>query len=166
MSDRATIVVGARVRTMDPALRVADAIGVADGAFTVVGTREDVLAWAPAGVEVIDVGGAAILPGLLDAHVHHNLAGEAELRELRVASTDSVDGIIAAVADRVASTEDRWIAGGNWGSKPVRHRAGGPPARPSSADVVRRRTGVRRRRSLPFVIDHEVSSVHPHVPIG
>ena len=116
MSARAAIVVDARVRTMDPECRDAEAFGIADGAFTVVGTREDVLAWAPADAEVIDVGGAAILPGLLDTHVHHNMAGEAELRELQVAPTDSVDAIIAAVADRVENTEDEWIVGGNWGS--------------------------------------------------
>ena len=116
MSARTTVVLGARVHTMDPVSGLAEAFGVADGVFTVVGSRVDVLRWAPADAEVIDLGGAAVLPGLLDTHVHHNMAGEAELRELRVAPTDPVDAIIAAVAERVANTEDEWVVGGNWGS--------------------------------------------------
>lgn len=56
--------------TMDAADRVAEAIAVADGRVLAVGTEAEVSAAAGPGARKIDLGGAAVMPGLVDTHPH------------------------------------------------------------------------------------------------
>src|SRR5439155_16773849 len=53
------------------------AILVIDGRIQSVGARADVEREAPAGTKIIDLGAATILPGLIDAHTHVFLQGDA-----------------------------------------------------------------------------------------
>lgn len=62
------LVVDAKVFTGQGA-SFASAFRVEDGVFTWVGDRIDAPAPAP-GEEVVDLGGATVLPGLLDVHTH------------------------------------------------------------------------------------------------
>jgi len=62
------LVVDAKVFTGQGA-SFASAFRVEDGVFTWVGDRSDAPAPAP-GEEVVDLGGATVLPGLLDVHTH------------------------------------------------------------------------------------------------
>lgn len=61
-------IVGARVRTLDPERPFARAVAVRGG--TIVAVGEDVRAACDARTHVIDAGGAALIPGLVDAHIH------------------------------------------------------------------------------------------------
>jgi predicted amidohydrolase YtcJ len=64
-------IVGARIRTLDPARPEASAVAWdAAGVITAVGSDEEVRAALPAGAEVIDGKGIALVPGLTDAHIH------------------------------------------------------------------------------------------------
>jgi imidazolonepropionase-like amidohydrolase len=53
------------------------AILVAEGRIRLVGPRVAVEKQAPAATKVIDLGGATVLPGLIDAHTHVFLQGDA-----------------------------------------------------------------------------------------
>lgn len=64
------VVTGARVRTFDPARPAARAVCVRDGLIVAVGDDDEARAAAAAGAEVLDAGGAALVPGLVDAHIH------------------------------------------------------------------------------------------------
>lgn len=64
------ILTGARVRTLDPARPTASAVAVHDGTITAVGEAADVRDWRGPGTEVVDLGGAHLVPGLVDAHSH------------------------------------------------------------------------------------------------
>ncbi|MCP3136174.1 amidohydrolase [Pyxidicoccus xibeiensis] len=68
-----TVYVASRVRTLDPARPVAEALAVRDGKVLATGTRDEVLAAAGEGARVVDLGTATLVPGLTDAHGH--LAG-------------------------------------------------------------------------------------------
>ena len=60
-------IVNARVRTLDPARPFASAVGVRGGTIVSVGDDEvDV----DARTEVLDARGAALVPGLVDSHIH------------------------------------------------------------------------------------------------
>src|SRR4051812_12422808 len=63
-------IVGARVRTLDPARPFASAVAVQAGTIVAVGDDAVVREHCDARTEVIDARGAALIPGLTDAHVH------------------------------------------------------------------------------------------------
>lgn len=64
-----------------------------------------------------DLGGAFVMPGLVDVHNHHAIAGRAELFELQLPRGASLDEVLAAVAAHAARTpEGGWITGGAWGT--------------------------------------------------
>ncbi|MDQ0076768.1 amidohydrolase [Arthrobacter oryzae] len=69
------------------------------------------------GTEIIDLGGAYAMPGLLDVHNHHILAGQMDLFELNEVPTQSLDDLLTAVAEYSGSLgPDEWVVGGSWGS--------------------------------------------------
>ena len=76
MSTADAIVVGARVRTLDPARPLAEAVAVKDGAIAAVGTTADITAWRGAATTVYDLEGATLTPGLTDGHMHPVLGTE------------------------------------------------------------------------------------------
>jgi predicted amidohydrolase YtcJ len=101
-----------RIYTLDAADRVVDALVVREGRVAFAGRRRDVN--LPAGEVEIDLGGRAVLPGLVDAHGH--LMHLARLRlTLDVASLDSEAACAARVAARAAAAAPgEWIAGRGW----------------------------------------------------
>lgn len=69
------------------------------------------------GTTIIDLEGAYVMPGLLDVHNHHMLAGRMDLFELNEVPTKSLDDLLSAVeeyAKRLGA--DEWVIGGSWGS--------------------------------------------------
>ena len=66
---------------------------------------------------VVDLGGAMLMPGIVDVHAHLMMGGQAELFELRFAPTSSFETLIARVGEAAAKApEGSWIIGGQWGS--------------------------------------------------
>jgi hypothetical protein len=107
---RGRIVVAAR-----PAgLETAEAIGIADGHVVAVGDWDDVRRTGRAGARVVDAGGAAVIPGFHDFHIH--LVGLARSRRA-VRLDDAIDG--PEVAQRLARAAAEapagdWISGSGW----------------------------------------------------
>ncbi len=54
----------------------AEAVGVRDGRIAAVGSAEEVLALRAKGTEVVDLRGAALLPGLIEPHTHPDLSAQ------------------------------------------------------------------------------------------
>ncbi|MGW2046913.1 amidohydrolase [Streptomyces sp. NPDC001858] len=98
------ILVGAHVRTLDPARPYATAVAVRDGVIAAVGDENDVRDWRGSGTEVVPLTGAHLVPGLVDAHSHPvwgldlatgvDLSGVADLAGLRqaLAGAERIDG--------------------------------------------------------------------------
>ncbi|MDQ0863721.1 amidohydrolase [Arthrobacter globiformis] len=69
------------------------------------------------GTTVIDLGGGYVMPGLLDVHNHHMIAGQMDLFELNEPPTRTLDELLNAVADQAKRlAQDDWVVGGSWGS--------------------------------------------------
>ncbi|MBK8011235.1 MAG: amidohydrolase [Deltaproteobacteria bacterium] len=92
----------ASVASASAASATASAVAVKDGRIVDVGSDEAVRAWIGAETQVVDVGGRAILPGLVDSHVH--LVGLG-LRRFGVdlVGTRSIDEITARIRDVLVS---------------------------------------------------------------
>ena len=58
----------------------AEAVAVKDGAILFVGSSADVEQYRGSETEVMDVGGATVLPGLIDSHTHVDDLGKLEVR--------------------------------------------------------------------------------------
>ena len=109
------ILTGGRIHTVDPDRPEAEALAIANGRIVAVGSADEVGALAGEATEVRDLGGAFVMPGLVDVHNHHFLAGKEELFELRVPIGAHLDGILDAVrAHAAALPADAWVVGGPW----------------------------------------------------
>ncbi len=63
------------VLTLDPRRPVAAALAIAGGRIAAVGGRSDVKRWRDRRTRVIDLRGATVIPGLVDAHAHLDREG-------------------------------------------------------------------------------------------
>jgi predicted amidohydrolase YtcJ len=102
------LLTGGRVRTLDPADTVAEAVLVEDGRIAAVGTSRELTGRARPGTPALDLGGRTVLPGLIDAHAHLELSALAGGRWLQVRAA-SPDAAAARVAEAAAGA-----AGGEW----------------------------------------------------
>ncbi|HTE59698.1 MAG TPA: amidohydrolase family protein, partial [Solirubrobacteraceae bacterium] len=106
-------VLGAAIRTLDPARPRASAVAVRDGLIVAVGDDAEVREQVGPSTPVIDGRGMALVPGLVDSHIHpfHGTDGTrgADLGGLR--TLDEVRGALAAERARCAPGE--WLLG--WG---------------------------------------------------
>lgn len=82
------VVRDARVLTQSAAMPVADAFAVRSGRIVAVGSNDDVGALGDARTRRVSLGGASVVPGLIDAHAHvwkigHLLTSLVDLRAVR-----------------------------------------------------------------------------------
>jgi hypothetical protein len=92
----------------------AEAVGILDGRVTITGTRAEVTAAGTPGARIIDVGGAAVIPGLHDFHIH--LIGLARTRS-GVLLDGVADGteLLALLHTAAARREPSgWVTGRGW----------------------------------------------------
>lgn len=111
---RELCVIGARVITMDATDTVASAFRVLDGRITDVGTDADVLAAASDAAEVVDLKGATVIPGLIDAHSHIEMLAYAwQLAEdVRASAVSSIEELVGVLAKKAKTTpEGEWVMG-------------------------------------------------------
>jgi predicted amidohydrolase YtcJ len=112
--DAHTVIVNARVHTVDPAKPVAEAVAICGERIGRVGTNDEVRKLAGPTARVIDAGGKLLLPGFNDAHVHLIMGAEeivgVDLRPAR----DEAD-LARRLREHAAKLpKGRWIRGGYW----------------------------------------------------
>ncbi|WP_234194700.1 amidohydrolase [Pseudacidovorax sp. NFM-22] len=99
-----------RFTTLDRANPVADAVAIRDGRFLRVGRREDVLPLAGPTTRVVDLQGRAVLPGLIDNHLHIIRGGLNFNLELRWDGVRSLADAMAMLRQQVAITPaPQWV---------------------------------------------------------
>ncbi|EMY34247.1 amidohydrolase 3 [Arthrobacter crystallopoietes BAB-32] len=100
---------------LDEAGTRTSALAVRDGKVLAFGTEAEALRGP--GTAVVDMAGAYVMPGLLDVHNHHMIAGQMDLFELHAPPTLDLDGLLAAVEEYAGGLGvDEWLVGGSWGS--------------------------------------------------
>jgi len=109
-----TVYVARRVRTLDAAHPVVQALAVREGKVLATGSRDEVLAAAGADARVVDLGDATIVPGLTDSHGH--LAGLGQgLVTVDLTGADTKEEALSRVASaRESSFQGEWLVGQGW----------------------------------------------------
>ncbi|MEF2978622.1 amidohydrolase [Subtercola sp. YIM 133946] len=111
------IISNARVYTADPVRPWAESFAVREGILVAIGDVSEIATLAGTDTVIRDLGGAFVMPGLIDVHNHHALAGRADLFELTFSSELSFEQVLDAVRRRADTlAEGAWILGGSWGS--------------------------------------------------
>lgn len=102
------------IYTVNDTEPVASAVAIEGDRITAVGNSTDVLQHAGPETKRIDLEGAAVVPGLIDAHVH--LDGLARsLTTLNFVGTSSSQEIVDMVAQRAESLQrGEWVLGRGW----------------------------------------------------
>ena len=101
----------ANVITVDTRAPRAQAVAVKDGRFLAVGSNDDIDAFSGPGTQVHDLGGATVLPGFIDAHIHVLSSGTRHVME---ADCDrrSIADVQAALREGLAGAgPGDWIRG-------------------------------------------------------
>jgi predicted amidohydrolase YtcJ len=105
--------VNGRIRTLDPDHPTATALAIADGVLAAVGDDAEIRRLCGAGTDMIDLDGAAAMPGLIDSHMHPFMGaiGARGADLLDAHTLDDVRGALSAERARCAPGE--WVRG--WG---------------------------------------------------
>jgi len=108
------VITGGRIVTMDPDLPEAEAIAARGQQVIAVGSAADVAKFIGETTEVIDLGGALAVPGLIEGHGHFTSLGRSRMI-LDLTGVEGFDEIVDMVAGAVAEAEDGdWIMGRGW----------------------------------------------------
>ena len=108
------VVRGGAVHTSDARRPVAEAFAVRDGRFVFVGSARDAERWIGRATEVIDLGRRAVIPGLIDGHVHLE-SGLSLVRGVDLTGIADRGEWTRRIAARAAELgPGAWIVGGRW----------------------------------------------------
>jgi hypothetical protein len=83
------VLTNGKIITVDNRFTIAQAIAIRGDRFIAVGTNQDINRLAGAGTRRIDLGGKAVIPGLIDHHAHLMRAAETWAIEVRLDGVDS-----------------------------------------------------------------------------
>jgi predicted amidohydrolase YtcJ len=108
------VLMGGRIITMDDANPEAEAIAARGQRLVAIGTEKAVSRFIGPDTEVIDLGGALAVPGLIEGHGHFLGVGRAKM-QLDLRSVADFDEIVSMVEAAVAEAESgQWILGRGW----------------------------------------------------
>jgi hypothetical protein len=109
-----TVLLGGKVITVDPADSIAQAVAIKDGLIQAVGSDEDIRALVGEKTNVLDLGGKAVTPGLVDAHNHVQVLGllQSFYTPLMPPDVKTKEDLRARLAEAVAQKpEGEWVIG-------------------------------------------------------
>src|SRR5687768_8428755 len=108
------VVINSRIYTVDDARPVADAMAIRGGRVQFVGSERGALTLRGPQTRVWDAGGATIIPGIADAHVHLLNLGMA-LRTVNLVGARSYEEVIERIAAKSRELPPgTWITGRGW----------------------------------------------------
>jgi predicted amidohydrolase YtcJ len=92
----------------------AEAVAAKYGRIVFVGSNAEAKKYEGKGVKVIDLKGATVVPGLVDAHYHFSGVGFREMN-LNLEGTTSLEDFLAKVKARVSNAKPNdWVTGRGW----------------------------------------------------
>ena len=113
-SDKSLLLLNGKIYTANEKNDVVQAVEIIRGKITAIGSTEKLLQSANAGVQVIDLNGRTVVPGLIDAH-GHLLGLGMSLNSLNLVGMETYAQVVDAVglqAESIAPGE--WLLGRGW----------------------------------------------------
>jgi len=109
------VLINGKIVTVDAALPAASWIAVRGGRIAALGAEpKDYKRYVGDGTEIIDLGGALTIPGIIESHGHFTGLGSSKM-ELDLTKARSWDDIVALVAAAAAAAKPgEWIVGRGW----------------------------------------------------
>jgi predicted amidohydrolase YtcJ len=105
-----TILTNGKIITVDETFSIAQAVAVRDSRIVAVGTTEEISRLAGPATRRIDLGGRAVVPGLIDNHAHFQEEGEYWTLEQRLDGIDTRKQALALlVAKAKAKGPGQWV---------------------------------------------------------
>ena len=100
-----TILVNAKVVTVDADFSIAEALAIRDGKFVAVGSEQEIRGLAGPGTEVIDLEGKTVLPGFTDGHGHVTLTWgkQDDPIETRFRNAGSIEEVLELLREKMAT---------------------------------------------------------------
>jgi predicted amidohydrolase YtcJ len=107
-----TILVNGHVITVDARFSIAQAIAIADGRFTAVGSDAAIRTLAGPATKTIDLRGQTVIPGLADGHLHDAGGGPG----VDLSRARSIADVLAAIGARVRASRpgDVVVSNSDW----------------------------------------------------
>jgi len=107
------ILINGKVITVDAQDTIAQAIAIKDGLIQAVGTTEGIRARAGAAAKVVDLKGKTVTPGLIDPHIHVQIAGSFNrLTPFLPPEVKTIQDVQRKLADVVTKTaQGEWVLG-------------------------------------------------------
>ncbi|MDY7228039.1 amidohydrolase [Hyalangium rubrum] len=105
-----TLILHAKITTLDRANPTAEAVAIRDGRFLVVGDEATVRAAASPNATVIDAKGRRLIPGLIDSHIHVIRGGLNYNMELRWDGVPTLADAMAMLRKQAQNTPPpQWV---------------------------------------------------------
>jgi predicted amidohydrolase YtcJ len=112
------IIINGRVITVDHDFSYAQAVAVKDGIIAAVGTNAEISMLRGANTRVLDLGGAAMMPGIIDSHMHlpwYVVSKPPYKLDLSYPNVQSIGDIRNVLRNAVAAAKPgEWIIGEGW----------------------------------------------------
>jgi predicted amidohydrolase YtcJ len=114
--------INAKVRTMNPALPLAEAVAIKKDRILKVGINEAVSPLIGKKTRVIDLNGKIVVPGFIDTHIHVADFGKC-LLWLDLNGVKSIEELQRRLKERAQATASgKWIVGRGWNQARFRER--------------------------------------------
>ena len=111
-----TIFYNGRINTLDDQNSVFEAVGVSNGKIAVLGTNQDLKPFISPKTEVVDLKGAAMFPGFMEAHNHLSIfAYLLDGIDLSAGRAKKIDDVLSRVkAESEKSPAGAWVKGSRY----------------------------------------------------
>ena len=108
------ILTAAHIYTVDPVRPTVGAVAVRDGRIVFAGSEREALTLKGPRTQLLDLGRATVIPGIVDAHLHLLGLGQS-LREVDLTGAATYDDVVGRVAARARTVPaGTWIRGRGW----------------------------------------------------